>query len=139
MPLTKIGPREHEEPKSRVGFDLLDALAAEGLTLAAGVALVTASLASLLSLEISSLDVSGRQWIWHGLITLVGAALLVRALVVHHRIRRRLDPRVSEGSPVASQTPSDAWPASFWQAFAELPEDFERPPQHRQQRESFDP
>jgi len=29
------------------------------------------------------------------------------------------------------------WPESFWRAFEGMPEDFERPPQVRQTRESF--
>lgn len=31
------------------------------------------------------------------------------------------------------------WPESFWQAFGEMPEDFERPEAHHVERESFDP
>ena len=31
-----------------------------------------------------------------------------------------------------------AWPEDFWQAFDGMPEDFERPEQVRQQRESFE-
>ncbi len=34
---------------------------------------------------------------------------------------------------------SVAWPESFWQAFGDLPEDFERPAQHNQQRERLGP
>jgi len=31
-----------------------------------------------------------------------------------------------------------AWPESFWQAFGDMPEGFERPVQRRQDRESLD-
>ena len=33
---------------------------------------------------------------------------------------------------------TDEWPGEFWQAFGEMPEDFERPRQVRQQREALD-
>jgi antitoxin VapB len=32
----------------------------------------------------------------------------------------------------------EEWPESFWRAFEGMPEDFERPPQVRQTRESLD-
>ena len=32
----------------------------------------------------------------------------------------------------------EEWPESFWRAFEGMPDDFERPPQQRQVRESFD-
>jgi antitoxin VapB len=32
----------------------------------------------------------------------------------------------------------EEWPESFWRAFEGMPEDFERPPQRRQTRESLD-
>jgi hypothetical protein len=32
----------------------------------------------------------------------------------------------------------EEWPESFWRAFEGMPEDFERPSQVRQRRESFD-
>lgn len=39
---------------------------------------------------------------------------------------------------VLSPVSVEEWPESFWRAFGALPEDFERPPQRRQQRESLD-
>lgn len=32
----------------------------------------------------------------------------------------------------------EEWPKSFWRAFGAVTEDFERPPQRRQQRDSLD-
>jgi len=57
----------------------------------------------------------------------------------------RFDDRVSEVymrrqgqqiilEPVRRST----WPDSFWQAFGDMPEDFERPEQRTSKRESFD-
>ena len=42
------------------------------------------------------------------------------------------------GRIVVELVPVDEWPESFWRAFDGMPEDFERPAQVRQERESFD-
>lgn len=39
---------------------------------------------------------------------------------------------------VVEPVPVEEWPESFWRAFDGMPEGFERPPQVRQKRESFD-
>jgi antitoxin VapB len=39
---------------------------------------------------------------------------------------------------ILEPVPPEKWPESFWRAFEGMPEDFERPPQVRQARESFD-
>lgn len=139
MPWVESDKTDPKDSDTREGMDLLDALAIEGMTLAAGVALVAASLASLLSFGMVSSGISPQQLLWHGFFTMVGTALLVRAFIVHQRIRRRLGLPRSNGAPPPDQTPNEGWPASFWQAFEDFPRDFERPPQHRQTRESFDP
>ena len=42
------------------------------------------------------------------------------------------------GRIVLEPVQAEEWPKSFWRAFEGMPEDFERPPQVRQTRESFD-
>jgi antitoxin VapB len=42
------------------------------------------------------------------------------------------------GRIVLEPVQAEEWPESFWRAFEGMPEDFERPPQVRQIRESFD-
>jgi antitoxin VapB len=40
---------------------------------------------------------------------------------------------------VVEPVPVEEWPESFWRAFEGMPDDFERPPQVRQKRESLEP
>jgi hypothetical protein len=39
----------------------------------------------------------------------------------------------------AVRSPKEEWPASFWQAFGDMPEDFERPAARTQVREPLEP
>ena len=39
---------------------------------------------------------------------------------------------------VLEPVPVQEWPESFWRAFGAVTEDFERPPQRRQERKSLD-
>lgn len=39
---------------------------------------------------------------------------------------------------ILESVPVQEWPESFWRAFGAVTEDFERPPQRRQKRESLD-